>query len=479
MIDIRAKAHDKYSIEFKIKFIGAHNEQKSDFAINSWIFIPNSLDINSKTYDKQAFLNDVKLNVRLCTPDFELEELVRSDNRPFSILQQSVENLQSIPSDSMPSSKEYKDYEFRTKLYASILKSSIRDRYNELESSPCPEAKIDTLFVQPIRQIVTQFRNLTYIIPQSAKTPYLLADEFINHLVNIYSIRLYSHTENSPTLSQLILDEDAYKTQQGYLAIDPSGTNSKQNNDIVERHGLLKKYFGNSLYLKCQTDKDGKAVEQFWFGIAAGLAMIISTLIALPFQHYWSNYPIFIFLILVVAYMLKDRSKEYMRKIFANQLKNKYFDSKTDLSLNEQRVGWIKESVDYVGLDKVPAQVLSEREPSTIETSNMKWDERIILYRKRVFVDNQTLRQSKAYSYDGINAIIRLHLQHLTQKMDDPVINLKHMLSDLSIINVPAQKIYTLHFVLQCQSANIIEYHHFTIRLSRDGIVSVAGSNQS
>ena len=473
MIDIRAKAHDKYSIEFKIKFIGAKKEQKSQFAINTWIFIPNSLDINQETYGKQDFLHDVKSNVRLSTPDFTLEELAQPDNGPIKMLRQSIDKLHAVAPEVMLQSNEYKDYEFRTKLFASIFKSSIRNRWNELEQNTPSENQIAFLFADPIKQILTQFRSIYSTIPSTAENPFLLADEFQNHLANIYSIRLLSLVENSPTLTRLILDEEQYKRQQEYLDLDYSGRLPEQNSNVVERHGLLKKYIGNSLYLKCETEKDGKAVEQLWFGIAAGMAMIISTLIALPFQHYWSNYPAFIFVILVIAYMFKDRTKEYMRQIFSNQLKNRYFDNKTTLRLNDRQVGWIKESVDFVSLSKVPQQVLSERQPSAIEIANMEWDERIILYRKRVFVNNPTLHQSEVYSYEGINDIIRIHLQHFTQKMDDPVVDLRNMVSDGSIIALPAQKIYHLHLVLQCQADDIIEYHHFNIRLTRDGIVSV------
>ncbi len=45
MIDIKAKIHDKFSVEFKVGFV-ADGERGNDFAINTWIFLPNSLDIN-------------------------------------------------------------------------------------------------------------------------------------------------------------------------------------------------------------------------------------------------------------------------------------------------------------------------------------------------------------------------------------------------------------------------------------------------
>ena len=74
MIDIKAKIHDKFSVEFKVGFV-ADGERGNDFAINTWIFLPNSLDINPATYGKEDFYRDVKSNVRFITPIFPLGEI--------------------------------------------------------------------------------------------------------------------------------------------------------------------------------------------------------------------------------------------------------------------------------------------------------------------------------------------------------------------------------------------------------------------
>ena len=63
MIEEHVKAHDKFSLELKVGFI-AHKEQKTnDFAMNIWMFIPNSLDINRFTYSKTNFYRDLKSNI--------------------------------------------------------------------------------------------------------------------------------------------------------------------------------------------------------------------------------------------------------------------------------------------------------------------------------------------------------------------------------------------------------------------------------
>jgi len=77
MIDIKVKIHDKYSFEFKISFIvdGLKKEDLNEFSINTWLFVPNSLDVNISTYSKEQFFKDVKSNVRLITPTFSLKQI--------------------------------------------------------------------------------------------------------------------------------------------------------------------------------------------------------------------------------------------------------------------------------------------------------------------------------------------------------------------------------------------------------------------
>ena len=82
MIDLSTKIHDKFTLEFKVGF---NTEQATkpmkyrDYVMNTWIFVPNSLDINAAKYSKDDFYRDLKSGVRLITPSYELHELANND----------------------------------------------------------------------------------------------------------------------------------------------------------------------------------------------------------------------------------------------------------------------------------------------------------------------------------------------------------------------------------------------------------------
>lgn len=480
MIDVKTKIHDKFSVEFKVGFEGSLCQQQSEFAINTWIFLPSSLDVSPATYSKQDFHRDVKSNIRLITPTYALHQLADDQSKPFLNLREAVYAL----SQNRENAAAEQEYRFQLKLYAAIYKSALRDDFERLSSieEPALFESQSLRFLEDVRISTDLFRSLRSAITEPLVDSYSHADEFMSHITEVRMYALMKQASEmgiGESLKKEILDsierEQRYKQQVGYatIAVDPQSQFS--NAALISRHSLLKKHIESALYLKVDTQRDGKAVEQFWFGIAAGLAMVISTLIALPFQHYWAQYPTLIFIILVIAYMFKDRTKEYMRGLFSNQLKNRYFDQRTDVKLKDQNIGWIKESVDFVPDSKLPADVLSLRQRTAIEMDEGQLREQILFYRKRVLVDNALLRNRWSYDFEGIHDIMRFHLRTITQKMDDPIssVNTIDLQGCLQCLSVP--RTYTIHIVMQFleKGSTTPEYKVFRVICTRDGIVEI------
>src|SRR5574344_2045106 len=127
MIDINAKIHDQYSLELKVGYTARQGLPKSDFVMNTWIFIPDSLDINRRTYPKELFYRDMRSNMRLITPAFQPEELSKTDNQPFRLLKAACQKALSTTGE-----KELNDFESQSKMYSSIYKSTIRNAYSTI-----------------------------------------------------------------------------------------------------------------------------------------------------------------------------------------------------------------------------------------------------------------------------------------------------------------------------------------------------------
>ena len=469
MIEIQTKIHDQFSIEFKVGFSGRDDVKVDNFDVNSWIFIPNGLYINDHTYSKDRFYTDMKSNIRLLTPSFSLKEMVEGSDAPIQHVIRSLNNLN--------------EFEFQMKLFGSIFKSSIRDvsaeiiheKDKEKLSLRCKE------YISDLQLVLQSYRKIYDMIDpknEAMLAKFRFTDEFISHQMQIQTMKVVKalqHIEGMHDTVNNIIDtlkkETDYKISKGYshVIINDDANNRK----LVNHHSKLKKYIESALYLNVNTTQDGQAVKQISFSLAAGLAMMVYLLITTLFQKYWGNYPALIFFILVIFYILKDRIKELTRWMFAYQLKDKYYDNKTVISIKDNHVGILTEGMDFISEDKVPAEVMKLRRRTRLETENKLLDEKIILYRKRVEIDNETLRNQYDYEFKGINDIIRYHVSYLTKKADNPETLIDCLDDEGNVQTIKAERVYTLHFVLQFKWENQIEYRDLHINVNRNGIIGI------
>ena len=480
MIDIQTKIHDQFSIEFKVGFSGTEGVKVDHFDVNSWIFIPNGLDINKQTYTKERFYSDMKSNVRLLTPAFTLKQMVEGEEAPIFHVKRALDAwlVESTP-------ERMGEFEFQLKLFASIFKSSIRNESANIIAHASDSLTYERCMVysDDVCRVLREFRSLRDAVPpenEEMLTKLGFADEFISHQTDIRTMKLLKAINLSDrqelkdafkVLADLLVDEKSYKTSRGYS--HTVAGDEVNNRKLLYRHSLLKKYIESALFLKVNTTQDGVAVRQISFSLAAGLAMMVSLLATMPFQKYLGNYPSLIFVTVILIYMLKDRIKELTRWLFAYQLKDKYYDNKTVVSIKNKQVGWLKEGMDFITDEKVPAEVLRLRVRNKLEADNKLLEEKIILYRKRVEIDNAVLRNQYDYEFKGINDIIRYHINYLTKKMDNPVSSVDCLDEHLQVQTIKAERVYVLHFVMQFKWEDQVEYKVFHVTVNRNGILSI------
>ena len=131
-----------------------------------------------------------------------------------------------------------------------------------------------------------------------------------------------------------------------------------------------------------------------------------------------------------------------------------------------------------------------------LEAENRIFDEKIILYRKLVYIDGQELAKYDEYRLSGINDILRLHFGRFTLKMDDPQTPLRRLRDDtgmavllithdLGVVSETADRveviytdrIYYINFVMQFRYGAGSEYKRFRLVVTRNGILSIEEMN--
>ena len=486
MISIKAKKHDDFSVEFKFGFDCAKDGIRDDFSVNAWMFVPNSLDINPEVYGKKQFYRDIKSNVRLITPSFPLKEIAQDDSLPLTLLRGAMEKVAVSAQES-----HMGEYEYHLKMFAAIFKSALRDSATHLKNAVSQSDAMNVAhlvedYLGNSSLILQKYRFLYAIIDvpsvsDQVRNYFRLCDEFITHTVEIQTIRIVRGMDSMveapleetvrQRFAQMVMDQREYKKQQGYGVL-----NGEVNHDrrLVHHRGMLKKLIESDLYINLRKKKDGAAVEQLLYSIAAGVAMIFATGVAWFTQVKYGNITWPLFVVLVVSYMLKDRIKDLLRYYFAHKLGNKYYDKKAVVTIGKNRVGEIKEGFDFISPSKTPGKVMRMREKASgVKDESRIFEEKILLYRKHVTIDDVALAENDDYPMRGINEILRLHLHRLTHKMDNPVVPIDSVDADGRITTVNVEKIYYVNIVFQLQHDGDVEYHHFRISMTRDGVLDI------
>lgn len=491
MIRVRARIHDKFSLEFKLWFeknmlpdIG----KESYYRLESWIFLPASLDINAITYSREQFYSNIKSYYRTITPVYSLESLsalsieseqvmeVYDRETPLEFLSMAVLNIINDQSKI-----NIADYEYQIKMYCAIFKSAIRERYNILkkelrnkELSYCGKSRDILLesFRNSVYAVLESYKNLSEKLNGKIDEPlyslFSLGEEFIINLAEVYFYKIYDITTDSVEPLKRVED---YKTERGYKVLKRGG--GRENSNIIYRWNVLKKYIESDLFLSVDKRKDGVLAEQVYYSIAAGLSMIFATVVSFSFQQKYGNFTIPFFIALVISYMLKDRIKELIRYAFATNRKLKYFDNKIKLAVKDIVIGESKEGFDIVPQSKVPQKIIDIRDRSEIlEMENSINKENILFYRNLIRLERDKLISTSDYSIDGINEIIFFNLSDYVKKMDNPQVPY-FITEGETVSQILVDKVYYINFVLQLSCNDGTYVKRYRIVLNRSGILDL------
>ena len=483
MITIQAKKHDNFSLEFKCGFNCKEDGVRDDFSVNAWIFVPNSLDINPENYGKKQFYRDIKSNVRLMTPVYLLKEMADESSLPLTSLRKALE---AVAAGAEPSDVDA--YQYHLKMFSAIFKSSLRNHAMHIRATRLLSASLYLVedYAGNAALVLERFRALYRLIDiptvsDKIRGYFRLCDEFMSHSLDVQTIRIIKKMDSAPDadalagarkdLTDLIKKERAYKTMAEYGMLDGDDRHDRQ---LVYHRGMLKKFVESELYIHLSKKRDGVAIEQLYYSIAAGVAMIFATAVAWFTQVRYGNITWPLFVVLVVSYMLKDRIKDLMRYYFAHKLGNKYYDKRAKVTIGKTRVGEIKEGFDFISLGQTPQEVMKLRErASSVEDESHVFDEKVMLYRKHLTIDDVALKGMDDYPITGLNEIMRLHLTRFTHKMDNPKISIDTLDADGNIKSMSVRKTYYINIVFQLQHDGETEYHHFRVVMSRDGVIQV------
>lgn len=487
MYDIKGDIHDRYTLEFKVGYSRDSKEEESDFKMDTWVFIPDSLGVNQSTYQKESFYRDFRTMVRLITPVFSLEEIANPNNLPLSRLEKWC-TIIGKPTSPQKQARHEKMYEHQIKMFCSIVRSALRDEvfriYRIEKASECEETV--RKLVENVRSIIASFRNMQHStsidkISSELRSYFFLGDEYLCRNIGTSFFRLLDHLkkvypEHYQSIAEPVLayitDDISYEKSRGYLL--PTDGSTVRNRNFIHRAGQLKKYVESDLWILAKPRSNTFLLQQFVFMIAAGVSMVFATVVSFSFQQTYGNFTLPLFIALVISYMFKDRTKELLRIWFATKLGSYMYEFKTKLGFSGEDIGWMKYGMDFVHFHKLPKEVLQQRgRISTLETGNMATKENVIIYRQRLSLFGQKLKQLSHYPLQGVNAIQRINLREFLRRMDSSHVSAYVMDGDKAYHTVQAEKVYYVHFIIRIRYQGKTDFKRFRVCLNRRGALNI------
>ncbi|MCI6549911.1 MAG: hypothetical protein MR450_03505 [Prevotella sp.] len=482
MIEINPKIHDRFTLEFKVGFVTEDDKSDNDFQMNTWIYTPDTLDVNRYTYSKDSFYRDTRSYLRFITPSYTLKELSDEYILPYKRLRKVCFNVMDDQSDT-----NRKAYETEVKMFASIVKSSIRDGYVEIVNSQdeVEKASMAEAYIIHIEKVLRFYRNVRTMFGKikgkgSLAEPFDFGDEFISNVVEQHVFRLAEHfqrmdlTCNDPLkehVSQLLKQENEYRRAKGFLRVEKESED--RNRKFVYRAGQLKKYLESNLYLPVHKRSNTVFLEQVAFSFAAGISMVFATIVSFAFQQTYGNFTLPFFIALVISYMFKDRIKDLIRNYFANRLGSRFYDYVISLRVNNRKLGWCKEGFDFVSSSKISKHVQAKRARKSPLVIGKGVDEQVLQYRKKVHLHQKEVTRLSQYPLVGINEIIRYNLSDFMRKMDNPQVPLYVNEGQAEVVKTSGDKVYYINFVIQCKYDDQSEYRRYKVCLSQSGIKDI------
>ncbi len=476
MIKNSIKIHDKFSVVIDVTYDKLFKKKKSKYTTLTYLFFPDSLNINHKTYPPAKFYNDVRLNIKYETPNYTLDDINIGGE---SLYQNLLKNTKKFIDNR--SEKNHLVFKDQVKMFASIFCSLAREESRYLiKSKDVSKERINyllekiTFVLSDFRKLVTKTKKINF--KEEVINVIFYADEHMSNVVEFQLMKLYNHLKRNNYIVdelihivKLINKEQKYKKQEHY---DSVKSKSIDPDKLLFKQSQLKKYIESVFFLNQEVRKDGAMFEQTMLAMAAGLAMVFSTGIAFYYQRVYGNFTMPFFIALVVSYMLKDRIKGLISLLFISRSRFLFNDYKIKIknSLGE-KIGIFRENFIFVPLKKLGPKVKKYRlTDMVVRMSENSLNENVIQYKKKIIIYPKKFGDDLPdKNINGLTDVTRLNFHRFIRYMDNPKKDFI-LIKKGEVYHKIANKIYHINIIQKFFTEEGVEFRRYRVILNRNGI---------
>ncbi len=462
--------HDRNQAEIKVSYplnnrtLGKNITQLYD--VDLFLFFPRAAGLNSTTYPKERFYQDLRPLLRLREPQLNYLELTGHSEDIFrspmlflnNFFQKKKSGLETSPQEiaceeAYVIASAFSSYLAKKMLKCrkSVLQATHRTALSERSAEVKKAIESCTLLTKRGVKALHSLRNLCkksleFSDEMELTKALQIADEYSTYafrdfLSGIFELLHASKDFLTPQVYQklmrdslpIIRYEKWYARKKNYYWIHDESPTSHHELFVIRRSNL-KKHVQKVFYLNLRT----KPIFTFQRQMASILAAAFAALWAgaadlfIRFRMMQaSNFSLLSmsgFLILtaiVMAYILKDRIKELGRGYFSDTIFAAIPDHSNDIDYHSNigkkvNIGNIQEYTKFTYHNALPEAVQDCRKKFSLSLDSGDDQDPVIHYRKKMRINSRHLH-SAYHPIEAINDIIRINFDFFLPKLGEPL----------------------------------------------------------
>lgn len=469
--------HDRTHLELALDYRLRAEHSVESFVWEAYFFAPESLRLDSRTYDKTDIYTDLQSYVRFEVPSVEFGELA-SD--PIDKIRTALEGGEQGAVREM-------------RLFACQVRAAgveLRQRIVEALAEPGVEREraeqAAARMVADCRQITAKLREALAPAAERGDTLATAArwvDEDVSRLIETLLAtvaRRLSKNSGTPSLIELVeraaISEAKQREESGIGRTGRLAMRAREIEALEFRRHLLKRFTSSVLWLNPEVRPASTWVRELLYAVAASVAMAFALGAAV-----WNGFQVGSeglmtwVLVGVVAYAVKDRIKALLQSKFSSVVDRHFPDRRWQIRDRERAVilGEMNEQSGFVAFDDMPPAVLAARRLTRRhELEEQARPETVLFHKKEVTVQAQRVAMADP-RFTALTEIFRLDVSRWLAHTDDPKRDI--VFADPvagKIGSAKAPRVYNLAVVfrLRRHDDESVAWHRLRVVVSRKGI---------
>lgn len=469
--------HDKTHLELAIDYRLRPERSLESFVWEAYFFAPESLRLDSRTYDKTDIYTDLQSYVRFEVPDVSFGELAAE---PVDKIRTALEGSDEA------AIREMRLFACQVRAAGVELRQRIVDALEEGELERQRGEQAAARMVADCQRVTSALRDALAPAAERSDTLQTAAawvDEDVSRLIETLLATVAQRLRRAgaaPSLVDLVeraaVAEARHREDAGIGRTGRLEMNAREVEALEFRRHLLKRFTSSVLWLSPEVRPASTWVRELLYAVAASVAMAFALGAAI-----WNGFQVGSeglmtwVLVGVVAYAVKDRIKALLQSKFSSVVDRHFPDRRWRIRDRERGVvlGEMNEQSGFVPVQELPAAVLAARRLTRRHVlEEHARPETVLFHKKEVEVQAQRVAEADP-RFSALTEIFRLDVSRWLAHTDDPkrdIVFADPVAEKIGFAKAP--RVYNLAVVYRHrrEDDDSAPWHRLRVVVSRKGI---------